>query len=265
MLISFYNSNSYKLWRNIIICIAISICYATSIGWIIHLEALAIALDAALTVCLLSIGSIALWNIYSYAIPDSINDLQTLSLHILYCFMCILFIVSIESVFIFAVFPKSFISFATTLPLRAFCITLLYIAHREYHEGNKKIQENNEEDIIEESTTTVNDPIERITIKVGQKIKVILVADLIYLKAEDDYVAFFTTEGHWLKTGTMKDFEAALPPNKFVRIHRSYIVNIDKIVKIERYGQKQQLQLTTGERIRISPNGYKILRTKLNL
>jgi len=264
MLISFYNSNSYKLWRNIILCIAISICYATSIGWIIHLEALAIALDAALTVCLLSIGSIALWNIYSYAIPDSINHLQTLSLHILYCFMCILFVVGVESISIYVIFPKSFTSFATTLPLRAFCMTLLYIAHREYHDANKKIQEDNEDEIIEENTA-VKDPIERITVKVGQKIKVILVTDLIYLKAEDDYVAFFTTEGHWLKTGTMKEFEATLPSNKFVRIHRSYIVNIDKIVKIERYGQQQQLQLTTGERIRISPNGYKILRTKLNL
>jgi len=264
MLISFYNSNSYKLWRNIILCIAISICYTTSIGWIIHLEALAIALDTALTVSLLFIGSIALWNIYSYAIPDSINNLQSLSLHILYCCMCVLFIVGIESVFIYAIFPKSFTSFATTLPLRAFCITLLYIVHREYHDANKKIQEDSEDEIIEENTT-VKDPIERITVKVGQKIKVILVTDLIYLKAEDDYVAFFTTEGHWLKTGTMKDFEATLPSNKFVRIHRSYIVNIDKIVKIERYGQQQQLQLTTGERIRISPNGYKILRTKLNL
>jgi DNA-binding LytR/AlgR family response regulator len=172
--------------------------------------------------------------------------------------------VGVESIFIYAIFPKSFTSFATTLTLRAFCMTLLYIIHQKYYESNKKIQENSEDEIIEESTT-VNNPIERITVKVGQKIKVILVTELIYLKAEDDYVVFFTAEGHWLKTGTMKDFETTLPSNKFVRIHRSYIVNIDKITKIERYGQKQQLQLTTGERIRISPNGYKILRTKLNL
>jgi DNA-binding LytR/AlgR family response regulator len=50
-----------------------------------------------------------------------------------------------------------------------------------------------------------------------------------------------------------------------VRVHRSYIVNINKISKIERYGQKQLLQLTSGERLRVSANGYKALREKLNL
>jgi len=63
----------------------------------------------------------------------------------------------------------------------------------------------------------------------------------------------------------MKSYEAQLPPDKFVRVHRSYIVNISKISKIERYGQKQLLQLTSGECLRISANGYKALREKLNL
>jgi DNA-binding LytR/AlgR family response regulator len=107
--------------------------------------------------------------------------------------------------------------------------------------------------------------IERITVKVGTKIKVIAVDDIIYFKAEDDYVSVVTSEGHWLKSERMKDYEESLPGNMFARVHRSYIVNISKISKIERYGQKQMLSLNNGEQIRISMTGYKVLREKLNL
>ena len=106
---------------------------------------------------------------------------------------------------------------------------------------------------------------ERITVKVGTKIKVIPVDDIICLKAEDDYVSVITAEGHWLKSERLKDYDMSLPTDKFARVHRSYIVNISKISKIERYGQKQMLSLSNGEQIRISMTGYKVLREKLNL
>lgn len=57
------------------------------------------------------------------------------------------------------------------------------------------------------------------------------VEDIIYLKAEDDYVSVVTMDGHWLKGETMKGYEAILPHNMFVRVHRSYIVNITKITR----------------------------------
>ena len=63
----------------------------------------------------------------------------------------------------------------------------------------------------------------------------------------------------------LKDYEESLPSNEFARVHRSYIVNISKISKIERYGQKQMLSLNNGEQIRISMTGYKILKEKLKL
>ena len=107
--------------------------------------------------------------------------------------------------------------------------------------------------------------IERITVKVGTKIKVIPVDDIVCLKAEDDYVSVITAEGHWLKSERLKDYDIFLPTDKFARVHRSYIVNISKISKIERYGQRQMLSLSNGEQIRISMTGYKVLREKLNL
>ncbi|MBP9638020.1 MAG: LytTR family transcriptional regulator DNA-binding domain-containing protein, partial [Bacteroidaceae bacterium] len=62
-----------------------------------------------------------------------------------------------------------------------------------------------------------------------------------------------------------KSFEAQLSPDVFIRLHRSYIININKISKIERYGQQQQVQLFNGEMIRISVRGYKLLKDRLNL
>lgn len=107
--------------------------------------------------------------------------------------------------------------------------------------------------------------IERVTIRVGQKIKVIPVENIVFLKAEDDYVSIHMEEGHWLKSETMKRYETCLPQDRFVRVHRSYIVNLSKILKIERYGQKQLLQLSDGTSIRVSATGYKLLREKLDL
>jgi len=63
----------------------------------------------------------------------------------------------------------------------------------------------------------------------------------------------------------MKRYETCLPQDRFVRVHRSYIVNLPKILKIERYGQKQLLQLSDGTSIRVSATGYKLLREKLDL
>jgi len=162
-------------------------------------------------------------------------------------------------------FRVEFSSFGYTLPARVVCLILLYCVYCSYYQKNKQEEDlDDESDTVQEETKPEN-IIERITVRVGQKIKVIPVEDLICIKAEDDYVSLVTAEGHWLKDETMKSYEAQLPPDKFVRVHRSYIVNISKISKIERYGQKQLLQLTSGECLRISANGYKALREKLNL
>ncbi len=125
-----------------------------------------------------------------------------------------------------------------------------------------------EDIVVTDKDEPVAEPVEameRITVKVGTKIKVIPVDDIVCLKAEDDYVSVITAEGHWLKSERLKDYGMSLPADRFARVHRSYIVNISKISKIERYGQRQMLSLSNGEQIRISMTGYKVLREKLNL
>jgi hypothetical protein len=108
--------------------------------------------------------------------------------------------------------------------------------------------------------------LERIAVKSGTKIHVVLVPEILYLQADGDYVQIFTAQGKYLKEQTMKYFEEHLPETKFVRVHRSVIVNVEMISRIELYEkQSQLLTLKNGQQIKTSPAGYKALRAVLNL
>ena len=108
--------------------------------------------------------------------------------------------------------------------------------------------------------------IDQIAVKTGTKIHIILIPDIIYMQADGDYVQIFTTTGRFMKEQTLKHFEEHLPDNLFVRVHRSSIVNVQSILRIELYDkQSQQLALKNGHQIKISQSGYKLLRTKLKL
>ena len=108
--------------------------------------------------------------------------------------------------------------------------------------------------------------LERVAVKVGQKIHVILVQDIYYIQSDGDYVQIVTEQHTYMKEETMKYFETNLPQSHFVRVHRSYIVNVEKILRIELYEkQSQMLTLKNGDKIRASASGYKALRLALNL
>ncbi|MEP6613953.1 MAG: response regulator, partial [Mucilaginibacter sp.] len=76
---------------------------------------------------------------------------------------------------------------------------------------------------------------ERIVVKTGTKVKIIPVQDVLYLAADDDYVSVYTAEGSYLKNKTMNFFEQTLDPKYFVRVHRSYIIAIQQITRIDPY------------------------------
>jgi DNA-binding LytR/AlgR family response regulator len=129
---------------------------------------------------------------------------------------------------------------------------------------NTDKSENNEQNSKPKPVENV-ETLERIAVKSGQKIHVIIVSDILYLQAEGDYVQIFTNDGKYLKEQTMKYFENNLP-SQFVRVHRSYIINIETISRIELYEkQNQQLTLKNGHKIKISIAGYKLLKLRLNL
>lgn len=107
---------------------------------------------------------------------------------------------------------------------------------------------------------------ERVVVKTGTKIKIIPVNDIIFLAADDDYVKIHTHEGSFLKNRTMAHFEKLLGENQFVRVHRSYIVRIDEITRIDPYEKDSHLAiLKSGEKIPVSKTGYPKLRQVLGL
>ena len=107
---------------------------------------------------------------------------------------------------------------------------------------------------------------ERIVVKIGGKIKIIPVPELHYLEAADDYVKLYTKEGSFLKNKTMGFFEQTLNPRQFVRTHRSYIINVHEITRIEPYEKESHLAiLKSATKIPVSKAGYVKLRAVLGL
>jgi len=107
---------------------------------------------------------------------------------------------------------------------------------------------------------------ERIVVKNGGKIKIIHLHEILYLEAADDYVKIYTKEGSFLKNKTMGFFEATLSTHQFVRTHRSFIINIQEITRIDPYEKESYLAiLKSGSRIPVSKNGYAKLKTVLGL
>ena len=104
-------------------------------------------------------------------------------------------------------------------------------------------------------------PLERILIRDGARVQVIPVARIDYVEAQDDYVAFHADGRRWLKNGRMTDLESQLDPRAFLRVHRSYIVNLGTIARIEPTGKDGHCAvLKSGARIPISRSGYQKVR-----
>jgi two-component system LytT family response regulator len=98
----------------------------------------------------------------------------------------------------------------------------------------------------------------------GAHVHVIAVDKIDYVEAQDDYVAFRTMGKSLLKEQTLADVEAQLDPRRFVRIHRSYLVNIERIVRVELYAKDSRVAiLSDGAKLPVSRSGYQRLQQLL--
>jgi len=108
-------------------------------------------------------------------------------------------------------------------------------------------------------------PVNRIVVRKGSAINLIPINQVKYVEAQDDYVMIYHASGKALKQQTMKFYEDNLPAGDFVRIHRSYIVRIQEINRIEPYEKDNHVAvLKTGEKLPVSRSGYKHLKEELN-
>lgn len=98
---------------------------------------------------------------------------------------------------------------------------------------------------------------ERIVVKDGPRVHIIPLDKLDYVEAQDDYVALHSGGKSYLKQQPIASLESALDPARFVRIHRSAIVNLERIARIEPYGKESRIAvLEDGARLPISRSGY---------
>jgi two-component system LytT family response regulator len=107
--------------------------------------------------------------------------------------------------------------------------------------------------------------LERIVVRDGTRVTLIPVGKLDYAEAQDDYVALASEGKKHLKQQTIASLEACLDPEQFVRIHRSYVVNFEKVVRIEPYGKDSRLAiLADNTRLPVSKSGYARLKPLLD-
>ncbi|HEX4594070.1 MAG TPA: protein kinase [Bryobacteraceae bacterium] len=106
--------------------------------------------------------------------------------------------------------------------------------------------------------------VERIVVKDGARVHIIPVDKLDYAEAQDDYVELHSQGKSYLKQQTISSLEAALDPQRFVRIHRSIIVNLERVAKIEPYAKDSRVAvLADGTQLQVSRAGYDRLKTLL--
>ncbi|MEP1034975.1 LytTR family transcriptional regulator DNA-binding domain-containing protein [Ekhidna sp.] len=104
----------------------------------------------------------------------------------------------------------------------------------------------------------------RVAVRTGSKIHIVAIEKIKYLEAQDDYVKLYTDEGNFLKQQTMKYYECHLPENDFLRIHRSYIVRIKEISRVELMGKDTHVVLLEdGTQLSVSRSGYSRLKEVL--
>lgn len=247
--------------------------YVGTAGWglnLTHTEAAAASLwrgvvwpllaDGLVSAFLISLIGIFLLNLHGFGMPVAIQF-----------FLFVAGWLGFEYASLYLIFPslaQQLCSFqpAISLGIRLFlaslygCIFMLWKARFNQEEAPALTAP-----IAPIPTPPAVEPIDRITVRTGNGIKVIGITQLLYIKSEGDYIALVTAEGRWLKEQTMKSIQESLPSRQFVRIHRSFLVNVEAISRIERYGEQQLVALRNGDSIRISASGYKALREALGI
>jgi two-component system LytT family response regulator len=107
-------------------------------------------------------------------------------------------------------------------------------------------------------------PLERVLIRDGARVHVLPIGTIDYVEAQDDYACFRSEGKQYLKEQTLADLDRLLDPARFVRIHRSYILNVDRLARVELYAKDSRVAiLRDGTKLPVSRAGYQRLSALL--
>ena len=157
------------------------------------------------------------------------------------------------------------------LPVRIVFSLLIYLVsiltYRLLFISNElKEQRQKNEEKLSVKSPVPEEKLTRIIVKKNSEYHCVTVNQIRYIEANGDYVLIYTDSNKYLKDQTMKYWETHLPDDSFVRVHRSFIVNIEEIAKIELYEKETyKVHLKNGDTLKASSTGYKLLKQKMNL
>src|SRR5580658_3530452 len=104
----------------------------------------------------------------------------------------------------------------------------------------------------------------RIVVKDNGLIRIIPAQDIYYIEASDDYIKIVTKDGSYLKKSTLSHIEQTLDPQHFVRVHRSYLLPVAQLMRIEPYEKESHIALLhCGAKVTVSKSGMAKLKSLL--
>ncbi|MDR2808970.1 MAG: LytTR family transcriptional regulator DNA-binding domain-containing protein [Tannerellaceae bacterium] len=228
-----------------------------------RMGAVAAFTDAGVFIGLLAVCGFLSWFFFTYIRPWQAQIVLSLFVQLLCLGGCYMVVTLGEL--------ETTYAFGKTLPLRLVTSILYWFVLMQYYHilQIKEEKRENEKELPEETDVPAGEPAEwldRISVKDGVRIHLVQVEELLYIQACGDYVTLFTQTGQYVKEQTMKYFDVHLPPSAFVRIHRSTIVNVNHIQRVELFGKESYcVRLKNGVSLRVSGAGYKLLKERLGL
>jgi len=104
----------------------------------------------------------------------------------------------------------------------------------------------------------------RVLVRDGARVDVIPIDQIDFIQAQDDYVAYMARGRQYLKEQTLAEVEASLDPARFVRVHRSYVINLERLTRVDLDERENRVALlTTGDRVPVSRSGHARLTERL--
>lgn len=121
-------------------------------------------------------------------------------------------------------------------------------------------------DALIENTNKQPEEKNRIVVRNGGDIQIVPTSDIVYIEAYDDYVKIFTKDTYHLKKKTMTYYEETLDPSVFFRTHRSFIINLQQLTKIEPLEKNTFVViLKNGKKVPLSRSGYSKIKDLLGI
>lgn len=160
---------------------------------------------------------------------------------------------------------KAFEANAVDYLLKPFSKERFNSAIEKWLSKNKNEEEKNMETLLEQHNKQPEEQ-NRIVVKVNNEISIVPVHEIVYIEAFDDYVKLFTKDNYFLKKKTMNYYEEVLDTELFFRTHRSYIINLQQLTRVEPVEKNTYVALLkNGKKIPLSRTGYAKLKEKLGI